>query len=147
MKQNAPMAKEVAEQLRQYLNINFAPARKDGKSGQSIAAIQAFDNVINTLESQELTIEWLNDLLDMSVEMINDLEDKLDAPWMLCSKEPPARGEVVQVTVKDGKDRYTCEAYIHAITERWSHATGCGASVDGKVIAWRPKSEPYQGEE
>ena len=68
-------------------------------------------------------------------------------PWTRCSKQTPPPGEVVEVTVKDGNDRYKCEAYIHAISGRWSHATGCGASVDGKVIAWRPKSAPYQGEE
>lgn len=105
--------------------------------------LDAADRLVNS----EKKIEWYNDLLDMSVNMINDLEDQLPAPWILCRKKTPARGEVVEVTVKDGNDRYKCEAYIHAISGRWSHATGCGASVDGKVIAWRPKSEPYQGEE
>jgi len=117
--------------LLKELRKEFRECEKDGEENGGEAVLLA--------EGIESAIYTVADFPAAQVE--------LPAPWILCRKKMPARGDVVEVTVKDGNDRYTCEAYIHAITERWSLSHGCGASVDGKVIAWRPKSEPYQGEE
>jgi len=84
--------------------------------------------------------------IDFAIDVLREIIQNPFDDWTPISKGKPARGEVVIVTVQDGPDRYTCEAYIHSISGRWAYGTGCGASVDGKVIAWRPKLEPYQGD-
>lgn len=116
--------------LLKELRKEFRECEKDGEENGGEAVLIAMG-----LES---AIDTIRDFPAAKVETPH--------PWTPCSKEAPARGEVVEVTVQEGPDRYTCEAYIHAVSGRWSYGTGCGASVDGTVIAWRPKSEPYQGE-
>lgn len=116
------LLKELRKELRE--------CEQDGEEngGEAVLLAEGIESAISTVE-------------DFPLAQID-----LPEPWRLCSKKTPAVGEVVQVTVQEGPDRYTCEAYIHAVSGHWAYSTGCGASVDGTVIAWRPKSEPYQGE-
>lgn len=90
--------------------------------------------------------ESISDQIAERLQLIRAVDVEPHNPWTRCSERTPDIGEVVQVTVQSGSDRYPCEGYIHAVTGKWSYAAGCGASIDGEVIAWRPKPEPYQGE-
>ena len=113
--------------------------------GKAIAVAVRFIGLECPLKHGEK--ESLADRVAQRLQLIRAVDVEPYNPWTRCSEGLPDIGEVVQVTVRSGSDRYPCEGYIHAVTGKWSYAAGCGASIDGEVIAWRPKSEPYQGEE
>jgi hypothetical protein len=117
--------------LLKELRKEFRECEKDGEEngGEAVLLAEGLESAIYTVE-------------DFPAAQI-----ETPHPWTRCSQKTPLPGEVVEVTVKDGNDRYTCEAYIHSISGRWLLSTGGSPFIDGKVIAWRPKSEPYQGEE
>ncbi len=116
--------------LLRELRKEFRECEKDGEEngGEAVLLAEGIESAICTVES----------FPPEDIEVL--------IPWTPISKGKPVCGDVVIVTVQDGPDRYTFEAYIHSISGRWACGTGCGASVDGEVIAWRQKSEPYQGD-
>jgi hypothetical protein len=116
--------------LLKELRKEYRECEKDGEEngGEAVLLAEGLGSAIATIK----------DFPAASVEVL--------APWTPISESEPARGDVVIVTVKSGTDLFTCEAYIHEVTGRWSLSAGCGASVDGEVIAWRDKVEPYRGE-
>lgn len=70
--------------------------------------------------------------------------------WIPCSERLPDSRRSVLITVSNGKDYETCEAYYHELRKDWFEVNGdrvCEMSPRWKTIAWCELPEPYKGEQ
>ena len=87
-------------------------------------------------------------------EMLDELEDLPSAQpeqkWIPCSERLPDSRRSVLITVSNGKDYETSEAYYHELRKDWFEVNGdrvCEMSPPWKTIAWCELPEPWKGEE
>ena len=85
----APTTGEIVRELRAH--CNDAP--------YTIPYYDAVDYAIDRLKSHEQKIEWYNDLLDMSANTSNDLEDQVQAQEQTIA-DLTARAEQAEATMK-----------------------------------------------
>ena len=67
--------------------------------------------------------------------------------WIPCSERLPDSRRCVLITVSNGKDYETCEAYYHKLRKDWFEVSGdrvCEMSPRWKTIAWCELPEPYK---
>ena len=70
--------------------------------------------------------------------------------WIPCSERLPDSRRSVLITVSNGKDYETSEAYYHELRKDWFEVNGdrvCEMSPPWKTIAWCELPEPWKGEE
>lgn len=70
--------------------------------------------------------------------------------WIPCSERLPDSRRSVLITVSNGKDYETSEAYYHELRKDWFEVNGdrvCEMSPSWKTIAWCELPEPWKGEE
>lgn len=72
------------------------------------------------------------------------------SPWIPCSERLPDSRRSVLITVSNGKNYETCEAYYHELRKDWFEVNGdrvCEMSPRWKTIAWCELPEPYKGDQ
>ena len=88
---------------------------------------------------------------DEICKTLNDLPSvQPEQRWIPCSERLPDSRRSVLITVSNGKDYETSEAYYHELRKDWFEVNGdrvCEMSPPWKTIAWCELPEPWKGED
>ena len=99
-------------------------------------------------EGQAYRQGW-NDAIDAIIDN-EPAADVVEQKWIPVSEGLPDSRRDVLITVSNGKDYETYEAYYHELRKDWFELNGdsvCEMTPSWKVIAWHELPEPYKGEQ
>ena len=135
----APTTGEIVRELRAH--CNDAP--------YTIPYYDAVDYAIDRLKSHEQKIEWYNDLLDMSANTSNDLEDQVQAQEqtiadLTARAEQAEAGEKAVIAVMNGFCQF-CEHYEKGENEEPCRSCE-SVTHDGRESKWTWRGLPQDGE-